>query len=107
MLIESLKLREAEPTDRLLVTAAGIPFSRSTLSDLVLRLAQKAGITRVKVRAHVLRHSIATLASATGADVPTIAAMLIHSDIHTVQRYVHRSDAVDAAREAVRRFLAP
>ena len=31
--------------------------------------------------------------------------MLNHSDIHTVQRYVHRKDAVDAAREAVREAL--
>lgn len=104
-LVESLKFREAKPTDPLLVNEKGERYTRTTLSEAVLRLARKAGITRILVRAHVLRHSIATMASATGADVPTIAAMLNHSDIHTVQRYVHRKDAVDAAREAVREAL--
>lgn len=104
-LLESLKFREAKPTDPLLVNERGERYTRTTLSEAVLRLAKSAGITRIPVRAHVLRHSVATMASATGADVPTIAAMLNHSDIHTVQRYVHRKDAVDAAREAVREAL--
>jgi site-specific recombinase XerD len=104
-LLESLKFREAQPADPLLVSARGDRFSRTSLSEVVCRVARRAGITRFPVRAHVLRHTVATLASATGADVPTIAAMLNHSDIHTVQRYVHRQDAVDAAREAVRRAL--
>lgn len=104
-LLDSLRLREARPADPLVVNEQGQRYTRTTLSELVLRLARKAGITRIPVRAHVLRHSVATMASATGADVPTIAAMLNHSDIHTVQRYVHRKDAVDAAREAVREAL--
>lgn len=104
-LLELLRFREARPTDPLLVNEKGERYTRTTLSEMVLRLARKAGITRILVRAHVLRHSVATMASATGADVPTIAAMLNHSDIHTVQRYVHRKDAVDAAREAVREAL--
>lgn len=104
-LLESLRFREAKAGDPLLVNEKGERYTRTTLSEAVLRLAKRAGITRILVRAHVLRHSVATLASATGADVPTIAAMLNHSDIHTVQRYVHRKDAVDAAREAVREAL--
>jgi site-specific recombinase XerD len=104
-LLESLRFREAKPTDPLLVNERGERYTRTTLSEAVLRLARRVGITRILVRAHVLRHSVATLASASGADVPTIAAMLNHSDIHTVQRYVHRQEAVDAAREAVREAL--
>jgi site-specific recombinase XerD len=104
-LLESLRFREAKPTDPLLVNEKGERYTRTTLSEAVLRLAKRVGITRILVRAHVLRHSVATLASASGADVPTIAAMLNHSDIHTVQRYVHRQEAVDAAREAVRASL--
>ena len=104
-LLDSLRVREARPTDPLVVNEQGQRYTRTSLSEMVRRLALKAGITRIPVRAHVLRHSVATMASATGADVPTIAAMLNHSDIHTVQRYVHRKDAVDAAREAVREAL--
>lgn len=104
-LLELLRFREARPTDPLLVNEHGDRYSRTSLSELVLRLAKKAGITRIKVRAHVLRHSVATLAISSGADVPTVAAMLNHSDIHTVQRYVHRHEAVDSARDAVREAL--
>lgn len=104
-LLESLRFREAKPSDPLLVNEKGERYTRTTLSEAVLRLARRAGITRILVRAHVLRHSVATLASSLAVDVPTIAAMLNHSDIHTVQRYVHRKDAVDAAREAVREAL--
>jgi len=104
-LLESLRFREAKPTDPLLVNEKGDRYTRTTLSEAVLRLARRAGITRILVRAHVLRHSVATMASSLKVDVPTIAAMLNHSDIHTAQRYVHRHDAVDAAREAIREAL--
>lgn len=105
-LMELLKFREARPTDPLVVNEQGDRYTRTTLSEMVRRLALKVGITRIPVRAHVLRHSVATLAIASGADVPTVAAMLNHSDIHTVQRYVHRQDAVDSAREKVRVSLS-
>jgi len=104
-LIELLKFREASPSDPLLLNVQGRRYTKATLSEMVRRMAVKAGITRLTVRAHVLRHSVATMASATGADVPTIAAMLNHSGLGTVQRYVHRQEAVDAAREAVREAL--
>jgi len=42
---------------------------------------------------------VATLASELGVDVPAVAAMLNHSDIHTVQKYIHRNSAADEARE--------
>ena len=104
-LIESLRFREARPTEPLLVNARGERYTRTSLSEVVLRAARKAGITRIPVRAHVLRHTVATLLSATGAELPTIAAVLNHSDLATVHRYVHRKDAVDEARAAVRRLI--
>lgn len=105
MLLESLRFREARPDDPLVVNEKGERYTRTTISEMVLRLARKAGISRILVRAHVLRHSVATLASASGADLKTIAEMLNHSDTNTVSRYVHRKDAVDAARDAVREAL--
>jgi len=50
-LLESLKFREAKPTDPLLVTVTGARFTRTSLSDTVIRLAKRAGITRIPVRA--------------------------------------------------------
>jgi len=106
-LLESLKFREAKPTDPLLVTVTGARFTRTSLSDTVIRLAKRAGITRIPVRAHVLRHSVATLASVAGGELSVIAAMLNHTDTQTVQKYIHRSAGVDAVRESVRRLLRP
>jgi integrase len=106
-LLESLKFREAKPTDPLLVTVTGARFTRTSLSDTVIRLAKRAGITRIPVRAHVLRHSVATLASVAGGELSVIAAMLNHTDTQTVQKYIHRSAGVDAARESGRRLLRP
>ena len=105
LLLESLRLREAKPGDPLIVGPHGGRLGRTSLSELVRRLAVKAGVTRVAVRAHVLRHSMASLASAANVDIPTIAAMPNHSDLNTVTRYVHRHDAVDAAREKMREML--
>jgi site-specific recombinase XerD len=102
---QSIEAREARDRDPLLVTARGLRFTKASLSEAVLRVARGAGITRVPVRCHVIRHSVATLASATGAEVPTIAALLNHAGLGAVQHYVHRHDAVDAAREAVRAAL--
>jgi site-specific recombinase XerD len=104
-LVETLRFREARPTDPLLVNERGDRYTRTTLSEMVLRQAQRAGITRIPVRAHVLRHSVATLASELGVDVPAIAGMLNHSDLNTVQKYVHRNAGADAARETVRAAL--
>jgi integrase/recombinase XerC len=105
-LLESLKFREAGPHDPVLVNEQGGAYTRTTLTEMVARNARRAGITRIPVRAHVLRHSYATLAVATGADLPTAAAMLNHAGLATIGRYVHRKDAVDAARDRVREILA-
>jgi site-specific recombinase XerD len=106
LLLEHLKLREPEPGDPLLVGQKGRRLTRGSISWTIQKLATKAGITRTAVRAHLLgRHSMATLASGAGVDVPTIAALLNHSDLNTVSRYVHRGDAVDSAREQIRRLL--
>lgn len=104
-LLETLRFREARPSDPLLVNEKGDRYTRTTFSEMILRQAKRAGITRILVRAHVLRHSIATLASELGVDVPAIAAMLNHSDLHTVQKYVHRKSGADAGREKVREAL--
>lgn len=105
-LLEALKFREARPSDPLVVNEKGHRYTRTTLSEMILRQAKRAGITRFPVRAHVLgRHSVATLASESKVEIPVIAGMLNHSDLNTVQKYVHRNAAVDAAREAVREAL--
>lgn len=105
-LLASLREREADPGEPLLVNSHGRAHDRRGISQLVFRAAESAGIHRVPVRAHVLRHSVATLAMDSGADVRDIASLLNHSNLATAQRYIHnRSARVDSTRAAVRELL--
>src|SRR5438034_4802184 len=104
-LIESLKLREAGQDDPLFVNPRGAAYTRHTLSETVMRLAKKAGVTRIPVRAHLFaRHSTATLAGQNGASVFEIAAMLRHRDTNTAKKYVHGVSA-EAVRGKVRSYV--
>ena len=66
VLLESLKLREAAPGAPLLVTTRGARYTRTSLSEMVSKLAKRAGVVRIAVRAHVLRHSVATMRALRG-----------------------------------------
>ena len=88
-LLASLREREAGPEDRLVVNRCSKPYDRNSLSEMIMRRARRIGITRFPVRAHVIRHSIATLAGKNGASLFEIADMLNHSNTATVHRYTH------------------
>jgi Phage integrase family len=75
------------------------------LSEMLLKLARRAGLHRIPVRSHVIRHRIATAAAQLGATVHELADMLNHSDMNTVKRYVHGTTQ-DAALTKVRALLA-
>lgn len=105
VLLEVLKQREAGSDDPLLVNSKGVAYTRTSLSEMVARLARRAGITRLPVRAHLLaRHSPASLAGQAGATEFEIAAMLRHANTATARRYVHGVTG-EAARERVREML--
>ncbi|HZU90074.1 MAG TPA: tyrosine-type recombinase/integrase, partial [Stellaceae bacterium] len=53
------------------------------------------------VRVHDLRHTYATLLASSGASLPTIGALLGHTQPRTTQRYAHLFD--DPQREATGR----
>jgi len=93
-LLASLKQREAGPEETLLLNCDGRPYTRQTLSEMVARLARRAGLPE-RVSAHVIRHSVASEAAANGASVYEIAEMLNHSNLQTAHRYIHgvREDA--------------
>lgn len=82
--------------------ANGQPLSRSALSETVSRIALRAGSTRIQVRSHVIRHSVATLAVDSGADLPTATAMLSHSNTATISTSLHApASRVNEARDRV------
>ena len=94
MLTASLRQREAKPDEPLLVNSQGRRWSRQAFSNMIARWAQRAGLEG-RVRAHLIRHTIASMAAADGATVYEIADMLNHSSLATAQRYIHgvRGDA--------------
>jgi len=69
------------------------------LHRLVLSTGQAAGLR--KLRPHLLRHAFATRMNRDGAPIATIAWMLGHRQLATVQRYVH------PAAEDAKRFMRP
>lgn len=85
-----LKLREAKADEPLLVNERGQSYTRTSLSELVRRLARKAGITRLTVRAHVLRHLVATLRR---QPAPTCRPSRPCSITPTFTRFISRSIA--------------
>ena len=100
----SLREREAGSDETLLVNTAGQAYTRQTLSEMIVRTARRVGVTRLPVRAHVIRHSIASLAAANGATEHELAEMLNHAGTATVRRYVH-GIRPDAALTKVRAML--
>jgi site-specific recombinase XerD len=103
LLTAALRQREARPEEPLLLNAQGRRFSRQNFSETINRLARRAGVTR-DVRAHMVRHTIASQAALHGASVYEIAEMLNHRSLQTAQRYIHGVNpdaALGRVREAV------
>lgn len=62
------------------------------------RLAQ-AGVTRKGVCVHSFRHTAATTAYRSGADILSIQKMLDHASLQTTQIYLHSIDRIQGAAE--------
>lgn len=73
----------------LLANAQGQRWTRTALTQLVSRIAKKAGITRFSVSAHKLRHTANVVARRAGVDQYTRSALLNHTDTRTVAQYDH------------------
>jgi integrase len=71
-----------------------------------VKKAHSAAIRRANIKRHFrlydLRHTFATRAVASGADLPTLSALLGHASILMTMRYVH--PAADQKRAAMEKF---
>jgi len=88
-LVAALNRREASPTDPLIVTTRGTPFTRSQMSQAMIRLGRRAGITRLNTSPHKFRHTANVIARMSGLDPVLRAQMLNHSSTRTLARYDH------------------
>ncbi len=67
------------------------PITPKVLWEACREAAQRAGITKA-VRPHLLRHSFATHLLESGADLPTVQALLGHTDLKPTSIYLHLSE---------------
>lgn len=75
--------------DPLFLDDRGWRFTRSQLTQAMIRLGQRAGITRISTSPHRLRHTANVIARQSGVDALTRAAMLNHRSLRTLARYDH------------------
>jgi site-specific recombinase XerD len=67
------------------------PITHKVAWEACREAAQRAGITKA-VRPHLLRHSFATHLVEGGADLPTVQALLGHTDLKPTSIYLHLSE---------------
>lgn len=73
----------------LLLTPRGTRHTRSSLSQMIVRAGHRAGITRLPVSPHKLRHTANVVARLAGLDVWVRSRLLTHGDRRTLDRYEH------------------
>ena len=78
-----------EAGEPLFPDARGRRFTRSQLTQAMIRLGQRAGITRITTSPHRLRHTANVIARQAGVDPLTRASMLNHRSLRTLARYDH------------------
>jgi len=72
-------------------TRADKPITTKVVWEACREAAQRAGITK-RVSPHLLRHSFATHQLENGADLPTLQALLGHTDLKPTSVYLHLSE---------------
>ena len=73
----------------LFLTRSGGPLRREDLWRIVRRRGQQAGIPRVRLHPHTLRHSFATHLLRHGMDLRTLQSLLGHASLGTTEVYTH------------------
>lgn len=95
------------PGEPLLINVAGKRWNRKPLSNLMARIGGRAGITRIRVSAHKLRHTGNVVARRSGMNEYVQSRLLNHSNTKTIQEYQHLlPDELWAARVQQRQGLA-
>jgi integrase len=104
-LINASLAQRGYPKDEspLLVTRSGHRFTAGALTCVVVRIGEKAGITRISCSPHRLRHTTNVIARRAGVDALTRAKMLGHKSLRTLARYDHLMPGETAAGRLAQR----
>lgn len=98
------------PDEPLLVNSEGKRWHRASLSNMIVRLAETAGVTRLRVSAHKVRHTANVISRLAGTDAATRGRLLGYSSLRSLERYEHvmphelhqaREDQLAALRQYV------
>lgn len=90
--IRNWLLLRSEPNELdspLLVNSLGKRWNRKVLGNMIADLGAAAGITRMRVSPHKLRHSKNVRDRIAGIDAPTRARLNGHSSLRSQERYDH------------------
>jgi integrase len=99
-----------DPVERVLISPAGVPYTRTSLGQLIARIGSRAGIKRVPVRPHILRHTLNIIRRRAKIDPVTRSRLLTHTNLNSLHHYEHALDGELAAareqqREGLREYL--
>lgn len=91
--------------DRLFTSNLGNPIDHQCTSDMLKRVAKRAGVENWKdISNHYMRAAFATIKSESGVPVEVIKDMLGHSSVVTTSRYIKRTEQRARANMAVVNF---
>jgi integrase/recombinase XerC/integrase/recombinase XerD len=87
-LLKYIARRPPVNVNSLFLTVQNAPLKNNTINLIFQRLKVKTGIKRL--RAHLLRHTCATLYLENGGDVYSLQSILGHTTLDMVKKYIHQ-----------------
>ena len=98
------------PGDPLLINSEGHRWKRAVLGNMITRLSIGAGVTRLRVSPHKLRHSKNVRDRLAGIDAVTRARLNGHTSLRSQERYDHvlpneLHDAADHSLDELAKWL--
>jgi integrase len=84
-----LRGTQTDPDSPILLNRDGKRWTRGSLSNMIARLAAEAGISRLRVSGHKLRHTANVIARLGVVDPPTRSRLLGHTSARSLERYDH------------------
>jgi len=82
---------EPQRDDCLILSVEGLPLTTNGLFQVIHRLGKRAGVPRL--HPHLFRHTFAVKYLMNGGDVMSLRLMLGHTDLSTVQIYMHLAES--------------